>query len=47
MLKERRIKHHVGRPSTSTGLVGASFNRENGITQVVQDGRGDGWAKAL
>ena len=47
MLKKRGIKHNVGRPSTSTGLVGALFAREDDSVQVVQDGRRDGWARTL
>lgn len=47
MLKEKKIPHRVGRYSTSTGLVGALLNPKNGSVSVVQDGRRDGWAKAV
>lgn len=47
MLKKRGIKYRRGRPSTSTGLVGALVMTEGGTAEVVQDGRRDGWARAL
>ena len=47
MLERRGIAHTAGRPSSSTGIVGALVIDEDETLHVVQDGRRSGWARAM
>ena len=46
MLKKQAIPFFKGRPSPSTGLVGALIIDDDQTLHVVQDGRSDGYARA-
>lgn len=46
MLKEKKIAHHLVRPSSSTGIVGALFTDRVEKLHFAQDGRRSGFARA-
>lgn len=46
MFKEKKIAHHLVRPSSSTGIVGAFLTDDHKKLHFAQDGRRSGFARA-